>query len=281
MGLPIETDELHPMNAPLDQIWMMIQIIFFWAVLILLIEYRLHFMGCDPRRMKVLSQHDNDQFFGKSPDDLVDIDDEIPNESDSSEVAQIIGEGENIQLRFNVKQKPRQELALKVSDLRVAQRVGTCCWIRCRKLKPKNIIVNDLSMQVQAGSKFAIVSDSSQGKSHIIDTLISKRSTLKVSAILSKQLGRGTPVYTSQRSDQVLFLENTLKQNLYYFIMLGSVHPRMVKQMLTSFGLHDRQNVLVKDLNETERHITQLILALAGSNRTVILDEPFSGLTSE
>ena len=38
--------------------------------------------------------------------------------------------------------------------------------------------------------------------------------------------------------------------------MLGSVHPRMVKQMLTSFGLDDRQNVLVKDLNETERHIT-------------------------
>ena len=51
--------------------------------------------------------------------------------------------------------------------------------------------------------------------------------------------------------------------------------------MITSFGLVNRQNVLIKNLNETERHITQLILALSGSNRTVILDEPFSGLTSE
>ena len=59
------------------------------------------------------------------------------------------------------------------------------------------------------------------------------------------------------------------------------MHPRIVKQMVTSFNLLDRLNVPVLKLNETERHIVQLIVALAGSNRTVILDEPFSGLTSE
>ena len=51
--------------------------------------------------------------------------------------------------------------------------------------------------------------------------------------------------------------------------------------MVLSFGLKARQHVLVKKLNANERHIIQLILALAGSNRTVILDEPFAGLTSE
>ena len=72
-----------------------------------------------------------------------------------------------------------------------------------------------------------------------------------------------------------------MKQNLDYYLSLGSVHPRIVKQMMSSFGLVNRQSVLIKNLNETERHITQLILALSGCNRTVILDEPFSGLTSE
>lgn len=51
--------------------------------------------------------------------------------------------------------------------------------------------------------------------------------------------------------------------------------------MITSFNLTERLNVPMKHLNETERHLTQLIVALAGANRTVILDEPFSGLTSE
>jgi len=37
----------------------------------------------------------------------------------------------------------------------------------------------------------------------------------------------------------------------------------------------------MKNLNASDRHIAQLILALAGSNRTVILDEPFTGLTNE
>ena len=95
-GKDVEYDEEHEMNAPLDRFWMLVHIIAFWVILIGMIEYRLHCLCCDPRRMKVLSQHDNDQFFGKTSDDLADIDDELPVESDGSEVAQIIGEGENI-----------------------------------------------------------------------------------------------------------------------------------------------------------------------------------------
>ena len=109
---------------------------------------------------------------------------------------------------------------------------------------------------MQAGSKFAILADSSQGKTHIVNTLTSRRSALKVSAILSKQIGRGAPVYTSQRNDLIFFHECTLRQNFDYFLKLGSVHPRIVKQMMASFGLTHRQHIMMKDLNETERHLT-------------------------
>ena len=49
--------------------------------------------------------------------------------------------------------------------------------------------------------------------------------------------------------------------------------------MIATFGLYKRMNLLVKDLRASERHLVMLILALSGSNRTVILDEPFTGLT--
>ena len=52
-------------------------------------------------------------------------------------------------------------------------------------------------------------------------------------------------------------------------------------QMVASFGLYMRANTLVKNLKANEKHLLMLILALAGSNRTVILDEPFTGLSND
>ena len=100
-----------------------------------------------------------------------------------------------------------------------------------------------------------------------------------MAGILKKQQGRQPAVYTSQ--SDLLLGDLSLEQNLSYFIRLGSVNRRMVNQMIVSFGLSRRTAVLARHLTVSEKHITQIILALAGSNRTVILDEPFTGLTQE
>lgn len=73
----------------------------------------------------------------------------------------------------------------------------------------------------------------------------------------------------------------TMAENMAYFIRLGSCNGRLYNQMMTAFGLADRKNVLAKNLTETERHIVQLLTALAGSNKTVILDDPFQGLNQQ
>lgn len=218
IGPDIETDENHPMNAPADLIWIIVHSIFFWVLLIGVIEYRLLCLCCDPRVPGEITKHDNDVYFGR--EELSESkrgmkafdDDEMPNEedSDASEVAQIIGSGTDLKLRFNVKFKPREELALKVENLKVVPRQGCCAWMFCCKVPFDKVIVNSLAMQVQAGSKFAIIADSSQGKTQILETLTGRRSALKVSARISKQIGRGTPVYTCQQSDQVFFLDCTL-----------------------------------------------------------------------
>ena len=66
-----------------------------------------------------------------------------------------------------------------------------------------------------------------------------------------------------------------------YFVNLGSIHPVHVKKMIFTFGLELRLGRLISELHANERHLAKLILALAGSKRTVILDEPFAGLTRD
>ena len=104
---------------------------------------------------------------------------------------------------------------------------------------PKETLVSDLSAAVQGGSKFAIVSEGSLGKTHILNTIISRRTAYHVAGKLKKQIGRGNPVYTSQKDD-VLFEDLTLSSNISYYAGIGSIHPRLAKQMVTSFGLTSR-----------------------------------------
>mmetsp|Transcript_6767 Transcript_6767/g.9290 ORF Transcript_6767/g.9290 Transcript_6767/m.9290 type:complete len:155 (-) Transcript_6767:869-1333(-) len=51
--------------------------------------------------------------------------------------------------------------------------------------------------------------------------------------------------------------------------------------MIAAFGLLPRTSLMCGDLNTSEKHLVMLIIALAGSNRTVILDEPFTALTHD
>ena len=98
--------------------------------------------------------------------------------------------------------------------------------------------------------------------------------------MIKKQRGRPTPIYTTQ-SLEVLLTDLTLAENISHFVSLGSVHPRLADQMIIAFGLHSRRYKQVKELSESEKHLTMLILALAGSHQSVILDEPFTGLTHD
>ena len=54
--------------------------------------------------MKEITRHENDVFFGNDTKEKgEDVDDEMAKDSESSEIPQIIGEGENMKLRFNVR----------------------------------------------------------------------------------------------------------------------------------------------------------------------------------
>ena len=95
-GDPIETDEMHEMNAPADHFWMLVHVIFFWIILLVIIELRILTRCCGG--MDTITADDNDAYFKD--------DEEYNNFSDageSSEVGQIVGEGTDLHIRFHVK----------------------------------------------------------------------------------------------------------------------------------------------------------------------------------
>ena len=97
-GEDIETDEYHPDNAPRDVLFMVVHCLLFWFIILVLIEWKLPCCCC--YEMRRISSEDNENFFLQS--EVFDFDEG----GDSSEVAQILGEGQELQLRFHIKQKP-------------------------------------------------------------------------------------------------------------------------------------------------------------------------------
>ena len=109
-GEPVVLDEADEMNAPADRFWILVHIVVFWLILILLIEWKVHSICCGSRMREVRSV-DNAEFFGKQePSSELNQEDD----GESSEVAQIIGDAEQLELRFGQKNKPKRELAYKI-----------------------------------------------------------------------------------------------------------------------------------------------------------------------
>lgn len=118
IGEFIEVDENDPINGPADVNWIMMHAIISWVVLILFVEWRVPF--CDCNKMKKVTQLDNDEYFGQLQLDSQEEDraaDHQIDMSESSEVAQIEGEGENIRFQLSVKPKIDYNLAYKIFGL--------------------------------------------------------------------------------------------------------------------------------------------------------------------
>lgn len=136
-GEPIETDEANEINAPADRFWIFVHIIVFWAILLFFIEWKVHryICFCCTSRMREVRLEDNANFFGK-----LETSGEMSNneyDGESSEVAQIIGDGEQLELRFNRKQTPKRQLAYTIENLSLVRR-GRCC-------RKKEYLISDLS----------------------------------------------------------------------------------------------------------------------------------------
>lgn len=83
------------------------------------------------------------------------------------------------------------------------------------------------------------MADAAHGKTSILNSLTNRRSAYKAAGLIKKQMGRRTPVYTTQ-AYEVLLTELSLAENMAYFATIGSIHPKLANQMIAAFGLYKR-----------------------------------------
>jgi len=89
---------------------MVVHIIVFWFILLVFIEWRFPCVFC--KRAKLITVEENEAYFSQ-------LQDQTDEDAESSEVAQIQGDGKDVEIRFVTKQKPRKELAFMFKDFQL------------------------------------------------------------------------------------------------------------------------------------------------------------------
>ena len=104
VGLDIEVDENHALNGRADQMWTFFHGVLFWVILMICIEWRWPCFCCyfPATRTKQVKQLDEDEFFGRNDEDYY-----VDEEGESSEMAQVVNEGNRLQLKFAAKNEPK------------------------------------------------------------------------------------------------------------------------------------------------------------------------------
>ena len=155
--------------------------------------------------------------------------------------------------------------------------------------------VDDLAFEIEQGTIFGIIGPNGAGKTSLFNILTGflradrgavrfrERDVLGLKPYQLVELGMA-------RSFQLVkpFFGMTALET----VLLPAWSPRMRRRqvpseelerratdLLARFGLHDRDNALVDDLNQSELRLLDIARALATEPDIVYLDEPFSGLS--
>lgn len=155
--------------------------------------------------------------------------------------------------------------------------------------------VDDLAFEIEQGTIFGIIGPNGAGKTSLFNILTGflradrgavrfrGRDVLGLKPYQLVELGMA-------RSFQLVkpFFGMTALET----VLLPAWSPRMRRRqvpseeierratdLLARFGLHDRDNALVDDLNQSELRLLDIARALATEPDIVYLDEPFSGLS--
>ena len=155
--------------------------------------------------------------------------------------------------------------------------------------------VDDLAFEIEQGTIFGIIGPNGAGKTSLFNILTGflradrgavrfrGRDVLGLKPYQLVELGMA-------RSFQLVkpFFGMTALET----VLLPAWSPRMRRRqvpseeierratdLLARFGLHDRDNALVDDLNQSELRLLDIARALATEPDIIYLDEPFSGLS--
>lgn len=145
--------------------------------------------------------------------------------------------------------------------------------------------LDSVSVELARGKVTGIIGPSGAGKTTLIRSIVGRqRITDGQIAVLGSPAG--TPVLRSQVSymtqEVSVYPDLTVQENLRYFAtMTGHSKkdsPQIVQDVLQAVHMTDRASVLVRDLSGGQKQRISLAIALIGSPKLMVLDEPTVGL---
>ena len=155
--------------------------------------------------------------------------------------------------------------------------------------------VDDLAFEIEQGTIFGIIGPNGAGKTSLFNILTGflradrgavrfrERDVLGLKPYQLVELGMARSFQLVKPFFGMTALETVLLPAWSPRMRRRQVPSEEIKRratdLLARFGLHDRDNALVDDLNQSELRLLDIARALATEPDIVYLDEPFSGLS--
>jgi branched-chain amino acid transport system ATP-binding protein len=160
--------------------------------------------------------------------------------------------------------------------------------------------LQDVSFTVEAGERLAIIGPNGAGKSTLFNVLAGQLPATRGRVYLFGQEVTAAPAHHRARlgmarSFQVsnLFFNLTVLDNVLLAIQGLRAHPFQMfrsieaygdmfakaQRLLSTTGLWEKRDELVRNMSHGEQRNLEIILSLASEPRVLLLDEPTAGLT--
>lgn len=146
-------------------------------------------------------------------------------------------------------------------------------------------VLNNISLELPAGKTIGFIGPSGAGKTTLIRGIVGN---LKITSgeISVFDMPAGSALLREQVSymtqELSVYPDLTVKENLKYFITMTGQSRKMagdiLKEVLELVAITNKSDSLVSDLSSGQKQRVSLAVALIGSPKLMVLDEPTVGL---
>lgn len=145
--------------------------------------------------------------------------------------------------------------------------------------------LKNVSLELPAGKTIGIIGPSGAGKTTLIRSIVGRLKVAEGSIMIFGQSAglvklRSQVAYMTQELS--VYSDLTVKENLAYFATMNGqsrlIAKRTIREVLELVDLSDKTQVIVSNLSGGQKQRVSLAIALIGSPKLMVLDEPTVGL---
>jgi ABC-2 type transport system ATP-binding protein len=142
-------------------------------------------------------------------------------------------------------------------------------------------ILSDISLDLPAGKIIGLLGPSGAGKTTFIRAIVG-RQKISTGTLVVLEHNAGSAANRSQigymPQSPAAYSDLTVRQNLDYFATMNGSKGSAVAALLEKVGLQKQSNQLVSSLSGGQKSRVSLAIALLGSPKLLVLDEPTVGV---